>query len=124
MTPAGGVRVTVADLADSEHLPEFPSVPYPAEGTFTRKVASNGLVSVRGNRYSTPLGVIGTDVTVCWRLGDPTISIFSAGGRLVATHWKVPRGQGRVVRLSEHTAGFGERRVGGVHHQTALQTET
>ena len=83
-----------------------------------------GLVSVWGNRYSVSPGVIDTDVTVRWRLGDPTISIFSAGGRLVATHRKVSRGQGRTVRLPEHTEASGERCPGSVHHQTALQTET
>ena len=60
-------------------------------------------MSVWGNRYSVPPGVIDTQVTVRWRLGDPTISIFSVGGRLVATHHKVPRGRGRTVRLPEHT---------------------
>ena len=94
---------TVGDLADSEPLLELPPLAYPAEGVLTRKVASNGLVSVWGNRYSVPPGVIDTQVTVRWRLGDPTISIFSVGGRLVATHRKVARGQGRVVRLPEHT---------------------
>ena len=96
-------EVTVAELADSEPLSELPVLPYPAEGVLTRKVAANGLVSVWGNRYSTPPGLIDTEVTVCWRLGDPTISIFSAGGRVVATHRKMPRGQRRVVRLPEHT---------------------
>ena len=95
-------EVTVAELADSEPLLELPVLPYPAEGVLTRKVAANGLVSVWGNRYSTPPGLIDTEVTVCWRLGDPTISIFSAGGRVVATHRKMPRGQRRVVRLPEH----------------------
>ena len=96
-------NTTVGELADSEPLLDLPVLPYPAEGTVTRKVAANGLVSVWGNRYSVLPGVIDTDVTVRWRLGDPTISIFSAGGRLVATHRKVSRGQGRTVRLPEHT---------------------
>lgn len=93
---------TVGELANSEPLLDLPSLPYPAEGTLIRKVAANGLVSMWGNQYSTPPGVIDTEVTVRWRLGDPTISIFSAGGRLVATHRKVPRGLGRTVRLPEH----------------------
>ena len=50
--------------------------------------------------------VIGTEVTLRWRLGDPTFDVISASGRLVASHWKVPRGQGRVVRLPEHTAAL------------------
>ena len=94
---------TVAHLADSEPLLELPAAPYPAEGALERKVASNGLVSVWGNQYSVPPGVIGTDVTVRWRLGDPTIHVFSATGRLVASHQKAHRGQGRTVRLPEHT---------------------
>ncbi len=99
-------EVTVGELADSEPLLELPPLAYPAEGTLERKVAANGLVSVWGNRYSVPPGVIDTQVTVRWRLGDPTISIFSAGGRLVATHQKVSRGLGRTVRLPEHTAAL------------------
>lgn len=94
---------TVGELADSERLLELPLMPYPAEGTLTRRVASNGLVSVWGNRYSVPPGVIGTQVTVRWRLGDPTIDMMSESGRLVATHQRAPRGQGRTVRLPEHT---------------------
>ena len=50
--------------------------------------------------------MIGTKVTVRWRLGDPTIDVVSASGRMVATHRKVPRGQGRVVRLPQHTAAL------------------
>ena len=95
-------NTTVGELADSEPLLELPELTYPAEGTLTRKVSSNGLVSVWGNRYPAPPGVIDTQVTVRWRLGDPTISIFFGSGRLIVTHRKVPRGLGRVVRLSEH----------------------
>ena len=94
---------TVGELADAEPLLDLPSVPYPAEGTMVRKVAANGLVSVWGNRYSVPPAVIGTQVTVRWRLGDTTIDVVSASGRPVATHRKVSRGQGRVVRLPQHT---------------------
>ena len=93
----------VGDLADAEPLLELPPVPYAAEGTLVRKVAANGLVSVWANRYSVPPAVIGTEVTVRWRLGDPIINILSAAGRLVASHRKVPRSQGRVIRLPEHT---------------------
>jgi len=100
---AGG---TVGELADAEPLLPLPPVPYPAEGTLVRKVAANGLVSVWGNRYSVPPGEIGTEVSVRWRLGDPTIDVLSASGRLIASHRKVPRGQGRVVRLPQHTAAL------------------
>ena len=63
-------------------------------------------MSVWGNQYSVPPGVIGTQVTVRWRLSDPTIDMMSESGRLVATHQKAPRGLGRVVRLPEHTAAL------------------
>ena len=96
-------EATVGELADTEPLLPLPAVPYPAEGTLIRKVAANGLVSVWGNRYSVPPGVIGTQVSVRWRLGDPSFDVVSASGRLVAAHRKVPRGQGRVVRLPQHT---------------------
>ena len=97
---------TVGELAESEPLLELPVLPYPAEGTLERKVAASGLVSVWGNRYSVPPGVIDTQVTVRWRLGDPTIDMVSESGRLVATHQKVARGLGRTVRLPEHTAAL------------------
>ena len=63
---------TVAELADRELLLGLPPMPYAAEGSLIRRVAANGLVSVWGNRYSVPPGVIGTQVTIRWRLGDPT----------------------------------------------------
>ena len=97
---------TVGDLADTEPLLALPPVPYPAEGTLVRKVAPNGLVSVWGNRYSVPPSVVGTEIMVRWRLGDNTFDVISASGRLVASHRAVPRGQGRIVRLPEHTAAL------------------
>ena len=97
---------TVGELADTEPLLPLPPMPYPAEGTLVRQVAANGLVSVWGNRYSVPPSVIGTEVTVRWRLGDPRFDVISAPGRLIASHRKVPRGQGRMVRLPEHTAAL------------------
>jgi hypothetical protein len=69
-------------------------------------VAANALVSVWGNRYSVPPGVVGAQVTVRWRLGAGSIDIVSASGTLLATHPTAPRGTGRVVRLPEHTAAL------------------
>ena len=96
-------EATVEELADTEPLLPLPAMPYPAEGTLVRKVAANGLVSLWGNRYSVPPSVVGSEVTVRWRLGDPRFDVVSASGQLVAAHRKVPRGQGRVVRLPQHT---------------------
>jgi transposase len=97
---------TVGDLADVEPLLELPAVAYPAEGTMTRTVAANALVSVWGNRYSVPPAVVGHEVTVRWRLGTGSIDVVSASGVSLATHQTAPRGSGRIVRLAEHTAAL------------------
>jgi transposase len=94
---------TVGELGNSEPLLELPAVPYPAEGTMTRTVAQNALVSVDGNRYSVPPGLVGTEVEVRQRLGSDVLIIVSAAGTIVATHRVAPRGVGRLVRLPEHT---------------------
>ena len=73
-------EATVGELADTEPLGPLPAMPYPAEGTLVRKVAANGLVSLWGNRYSVPPSVVGSEVRVRWRLGDPTIDVVSASG--------------------------------------------
>jgi len=99
-------EVTVAVLAEREPLLELPPVAYPAVTEDVRKVAANALVSVDGNQYSVPPELVGTEVTVRRRLGNPSLEIVSAAGRVVAIHQAVPRGRGRVVRLPEHTAAL------------------
>ncbi len=97
---------TVGESADAEPLLELPAVAYPAEGTLTRTVAANALVSVWGNRYSVPPAAVGHEVTVRWRLGVDSIDVVSASGALLATHRLATRGTGRIVRLPEHTAAL------------------
>jgi hypothetical protein len=94
---------TVGELGATEPLLPLPPVPYPAEGTVTRIVAANALISVDGNRYSVPPALVGTEVKVNQRLGSDELIIFSAAGTLVATHQAAPRGVGRLVRLPQHT---------------------
>lgn len=94
---------TLAEAAAAEPLLALPPVPYPAEVTLVRLVAANGLVAVGGNQYSVPPGVIGTEVTVRWRIGTGTIDIVSAAGTVAASHRLAPRGANRTVRLPEHT---------------------
>ena len=96
-------RLTVAAVADAEPLLGLPEVAYPATWEVTRIVAANALVAVDGNRYSVPPGLVGTEVTVRRRLGHHQLVVASGSGRVVATHRIVPRGQGRIVRLPEHT---------------------
>ena len=95
--------VTVAEMADAERLLELPALPFPAVTEEARIVAANALVAVDGNRYSVPPEHVGTEVTVRRRLGDPSLEVIYAGGRVIATHHIAPRGRGRVVRLPEHT---------------------
>lgn len=98
--------VTVAVLAESEGLLELPPTAYPAVTEVTRKVAANALVSMEGNQYSVPPDLVGTEVVVRRRLGNPSLEVVSVAGRVVATHQAAPRGRGRVVRIPEHTAAL------------------
>jgi transposase len=97
---------TVGALADTEPLLELPAAAYPSTWEDPRVVAANALVSVDGNRYSVPPGLVGTEVIVRRRLGDLQLQVVSPTGRVIATHRIAPRGQGRVVRLPEHTAAL------------------
>ena len=70
-----------------------------------RAVAANALVSLWGNRYSVPPGLVGGHVQVRWRLGTDTITM-SSNRAAVAEHRLAPRGAQRTVRLPEHTAAL------------------
>ncbi len=96
---------TVGALADAEPLLALPERPYPAEVLEVRTVAANALVSLWGNRYSVPPGLVGGHVQIRWRLGAETITVH-ARGTVVATHVLAPRGAQRTVRLPEHTAAL------------------
>jgi len=94
---------TVGVLADAEPLLALPAQPYPAEVIEVRTVAVNALVSLWGNRYSVPPGLVGGHVQIRGRLGAETAT-FGAGGVIVCTHRLAPRGAQRTIRLPEHTA--------------------
>ena len=95
-------RVTVGELAEAEPLLALPDAPYPAEVLEVRTVAANALISLWGNRYSVPPGLVGSHVQIRWRLGAETFTVGAAGS-IVATHRLAPRGAQRTVRLPEHT---------------------
>jgi transposase len=97
--------VTVGELAETEPLLALPAVGYPATVEVVRTVTANALVSLWGNRYSVPPGLIGGHVQVRWRHGTDTIDII-AGGAAVVTHQLAPRGGQRTVRLPEHTTAL------------------
>ncbi len=96
---------TVGAAGDAEPLLALPAAAYPAEVTVVRTVAANALVSLWGNRYSVPPGLVGAHVQVRWRHGTDTVS-FHAGGQLVVEHRLAPRGAQRTIRLPEHTAAL------------------
>jgi transposase len=97
---------TVGALADREALLTLPEHAYPATIEVARMVAPNALVSVWGNRYSVPPGLVGTEIVVRWRLGSATVDVLSAAGVIVATHRLAPRGAHRTVRLPEHSVAL------------------
>jgi len=98
-------RVTVGELADAELLLALPERPYPAEVLEVRTVAANALISLWGNRYSVPPGLVGSHVQIRWRLGAETITLH-ARGTVICTHRLAPRGAQRTVRLPEHTTAL------------------
>lgn len=97
---------TVGELADGEALLALPDQPYPATVEVVRKVAANALVSLWGNRYSVPPGLVGEEVIVRWRLGTETLDVVSGAGTVVAQHRLAPRGSGRTSRDPEHAAAL------------------
>lgn len=96
---------TVGALADAEPLLALPERPYPAEVIEVRTVAPNALMSLWGNRYSVPPGLVGGHVQIRWRLGAETFTVH-ARGQLICTHQLAPRGAQRTVRLPEHTSAL------------------
>ena len=97
--------VTVAELAGGEPLLALPAAPYPAEVKVVRTVAANALISLWGNRYSVPPGLVDGHVQVRWRHGTDTITIHAAGA-VITAHRLAPRGAQRTVRLPEHTTAL------------------
>jgi hypothetical protein len=101
----GDERVTVAEAADVEPLLSLPAVGFPVTVRLERSVAANALVSLWGNRYSVPPGLVGVIVEVRHRHGSDTIDI-AASGRVITSHRLAPAGAHRTVRLPEHTAAL------------------
>jgi transposase len=102
--PDGGVagRTTVGALADAEPLLALPAAPYPATVEVDRPVDTDATVAFRGNRYSVPPGLIGTQLVLRHRLGTATLEAYSAAGSLLATHRLAPASAGQLVRTPQH----------------------
>src|SRR6266498_846961 len=64
---------TVGELAEAEPLLALPAAPYPATIEVARLVGTDATVAFRGNRYSVPPGLTGTQLTLRHRLGTATV---------------------------------------------------
>jgi len=99
-------RPTVGELADAEPLLALPAAPYPATVEVARLVGADATVGFRGNRYSVPPGLAGTELTVRHRLGTATVEICSAAGSLLASHRLAVAGASMIVRTDAHRAAL------------------
>jgi transposase len=98
----GGAATTVGALADAEPLRALPAAGYPATVQVTRVVAANATVAFRGNRYSTPPGLAGVELSLRHRLGTATVDVVAPSGGVLVTHRLAPAGAGSLVRTPEH----------------------
>lgn len=99
---AAGSKATVATVAATEPLRPAPVTAYPVIITEHRVVARQALVAYRGNRYSVPPELAGTQVTVTRPVGGECIDIATATGIVIARHRLVGDGTGAVIRESGH----------------------
>lgn len=97
---------TVAELAEREPLLTLPPAPYPATVEVTRTVSGNATVGFRGNHYSVPPGLGGSELTMRHRLGTGTVEVHARSGLLVVSHRLAPPGAGATVRTPEHRAAL------------------
>jgi hypothetical protein len=101
-----GQRVSVGELAAAEPLAPAPPAPFPAQISVGRVVTAQALVAFRGNSYSVPPGLGGTEVTVTHRLGSAEVAIATASGAVIACHRRAPDGAGALVRDSGHVTAL------------------
>jgi Mu transposase, C-terminal domain len=67
-----------------------------------RIVAGNATIAFRGNRYSVPPGLGGSQLTMRHRLGTGTVEVHARSGLLIVSHRLAPAGAGATVRTPEH----------------------
>jgi hypothetical protein len=71
-----------------------------------RTVDDRASVAFRGNRYSTPPGLTGVEMTLRHRLGTGALDIVAPGGLVLVTHCLAVPGAGSIVRTPEHRAAL------------------
>ena len=101
----GTVKEVVAERFEREtpHLQPLPPVRYDTSYFEYRRVAWDGYIEVRGNRYSVPPNLVGQRVVV--RIGlDGRLRIYQAD-RVIASHWLKNRQEGWST-LAEHQSAM------------------
>jgi transposase len=93
---------SVGELAEQEPLMALPPVPYPATIEVRRDVDDRASVAFRGNRYSTPPGLSGVEMTLRHRLGTGALDVVSPAGVVLVTHALATAGAGSMIRTPEH----------------------
>ena len=102
LRPGPDGRASVATVAAGEPLRPAPVAPYPVVVTETRVASRQALVAYRGNRYSLPPELAGTQVSAHHAVGDPSIDIATSTGIIVARHHLISDGTGAVIRETGH----------------------
>jgi len=97
---------SVGELADAEVLMALPAVPYPATIEVHRTVDDRASVAFRGNRYSVPPGMGGTELILRHRLGTGSLEVFSPSGIELVSHVLAAPGAGKMVRTEAHRAAL------------------
>jgi hypothetical protein len=97
---------SVGELAEAEVLKPLPAVPYPATIEVHVAVDDKASVAFRGNRYSLPPGLGGTELTLRHRLGTASLEIFSPAGIELVSHHLAQSGAGAMVRTPAHRAAL------------------
>lgn len=93
---------TVGELGAAEPLRALPALGFPAEIVVDRTCSRSALVAFEGNRYSVPPNHAGRTVTVRARVGEPTLTVCSPAGTVVATHRRAPASAAQTIRTADH----------------------
>ena len=99
-TIAGKVKTVEEDRQDeAARLSPLPSLPFPTAEVGSGRVDAKGLVNIKTNRYSVPIGLTGRTVEV--RRHARTVEMIH-GGRLVAAHERIFERFGIQVTLDHY----------------------
>lgn len=105
--------------AEMEYLRALPAEPFDARESSTPRVDSKSLVTVRQNRYSVPVCLVGRKVLV--KIGAREVEVFSEH-RLIAVHERL-QGRYGVSGKLEHYLELLRRKPGALRCSLALAQE-